>query len=213
MILNEFAGGLGRITITRPEKANALTGAMLGTLASAVEDMAGRPGLRALILTGVGQVFSAGADLDEARAGLALSPDWERLSGALAALPCLTVAALNGPVAGGAMGMVLACDLRLAVPETRLFYPVMRLGYLPQPSDPLRLAALVGPARAGMILMAGQKIGAAEALAWGLVDRLCEQGGLLPAAEALCADALAASPGHVAAIKAMIRPGGLRAVS
>lgn len=206
MILNEFAGGLGRITIARPEKANALTGVLLGTLAAAVEEMAGRPGLRALILTGVGQVFSAGADLDEARAGLALSPDWERLSGAIAALPCLTVAALNGPVAGGAMGMVLACDLRLAVPETRLFYPVMRLGYLPQPSDPVRLARLVGPARAGMILMAGQKIGAAEALAWGLVDRLCEQDALLPTAEALCADALAAGPEHVAAIKAMLRP-------
>lgn len=63
--------------------------------------------------------------------------------------------------------MVLACDLRLAVPGARLFYPVMRLGYLPQPSDPVRLAALVGPARARMILMAGQKIGAEEALAWG----------------------------------------------
>lgn len=204
MILNEFAGGLGRITIARPDKANALTAAMLADLVETVAGMAARPDLRALILTGQGAVFSAGADLDEARAGLALSPDWERLSGAIAALPCLTIAALNGSVAGGAMGMVLACDIRLAVGGARLFYPVMRLGYLPQPSDPLRLAALVGPARARMILMAGQKISAEEALAWGLVDRLAASEVLLAEAEALCSDVRAASAGHVAAIKAMI---------
>lgn len=73
---------------------------MLAGLVEAVGAMAGRPDLRALILTGTGAVFSAGADLDEARAGLALSPDWERLSTAIAALPCLTIAALNGSVAG-----------------------------------------------------------------------------------------------------------------
>ena len=73
---------------------------------------------------------------------------WERLSGAIAAFPGLTIAALNGTLAGGATGMALACDLRLAVPGARFFYPVMRLGFLPQPSDPARLAALVGPARA-----------------------------------------------------------------
>jgi enoyl-CoA hydratase/carnithine racemase len=207
MISNKFSGGLGWVTIARPEKANALTAGMLAGLAATFEEMAQRSDLRAVILTGTGKVFSAGADLDEARAGLALSPDWERLSAAVAALPCLTVAALNGPVAGGAMGMVLACDIRLAVAGTRLFYPVMRLGYLPQPSDPVRLAALVGPARAAMILMGGQKIGAAEALAWGLVDRLCDDEALLSEAEGLCGDALAASDGHVAAITAMIRPG------
>lgn len=207
MILNEMTGGLGKITLARPEKANALTRAMLRDLLAALEAMAADPGLRGLILTGAGSVFSAGADLDEARAGLATAPEWERLSARLAAMPCLTVAALNGTVAGGAMGMVLACDIRLAVPGARVFYPVMRLGYLPQPSDPGRLAALVGPARAAMILMAGQKIAAEEALAWGLVDRLVPADALLADAEALCADALAAAPGHAGAIKAMLAQG------
>ena len=191
-------GALRIVTIDRPDKANSLTRAMLGDLCDAVEGFGGQ----ALILTGTGRVFSAGADLDEARAGLATDGVWERLSGALAALPCLTIAALNGTLAGGAFGMALACDLRVAVPGARFFYPVMRLGFLPQPSDPARLAALVGTGRARMILMGGQRIEAPEALTWGLVDRLADD----PLAEAhqLAADALAAPAGHPGAIKAMI---------
>lgn len=201
MIDVETEGGLWLLRLNRPEKANSLTREMLATLADEVE-RAGRTGARAVILTGAGKVFSAGADLDEARAGLATDGVWERLSGAIAAAPFLTIAALNGTLAGGAMGMALACDLRLAVPGAKVFYPVMKLGFLPQPSDPARLRALVGPARAKMILMAGAKIETAEALAWGLVDRICDD----PLAEArmLAADTISASAEHVAAIKRMI---------
>ena len=103
------------------------------------------------------------------------------------------------------MGMALACDLRLAVGGAKFFYPVMKLGFLPQASDPARLVALVGPARAKMILMAGQKIEAEEALAWGLIDRIVPADALLETARQLAADVLAAKPGHAAAIKAMAR--------
>lgn len=201
MIDVETEGGLWLLRLNRPEKANSLTREMLATLADEVE-RAGRTGARAVILTGAGKVFSAGADLDEARAGLATDGVWERLSGAIAAAPFLTIAALNGTLAGGAMGMALACDLRLSVPGAKVFYPVMKLGFLPQPSDPARLRALVGPARAKMILMAGAKIEAAEALAWGLVDRICDDP--LADARALATDTISASAEHVAAIKRMI---------
>jgi enoyl-CoA hydratase/carnithine racemase len=147
--------GLCTITLCRPEKANALTRTMLLDLTASVSQAAAR-GDRALILTAEGAVFSAGADLAEARAGLATDPIWEDLSARVAGFPGLTVAALNGTAAGGSLGMVLACDIRLAVPATKLFYPVMRLGFLPQPSDPGRLVALVGRARAALILLAGQ---------------------------------------------------------
>ena len=198
MIEVEDDGALRIVTLNRPDKANALTTAMLADLRDAVRGAEAR----ALILTGVGKVFSAGADLEEAPKGLAVSPLWEEVSGAVAAFPGLSIAALNGTLAGGAFGMALACDLRLAVPEARFFYPVMKLGYLPQPSDPVRLSALVGPARAKMILMAGQKIGAEEALGWGLVDRI--EVDPMAAAKVLAADALDAQADHVAAIKRMI---------
>lgn len=194
--------GLWVVTINRPDKANSLTGEMLTELAE-IAERAGEA--RGFILTGTGKVFSAGADLEAARAGLATSPLWERLSGAIAALPCLTIAALNGTLAGGANGMVLACDIRLAVPSAKFFYPVMKLGYLPQPSDPARMVALIGPARTKMILAAGQKIEAEEACAWGLVDRIVEPGALMDSARALLSDALAAKPETARGILEMCR--------
>lgn len=202
MIELDIEGGVWTATINRPDKANSLTAAMLSDLAD-IAERAGAEGARALIITGAGRVFSAGADLEEAHAGLAVSPVWERLSGAVAALPCITIAALNGTIAGGAMGMALACDLRIAVAGARVFYPVMRLGFLPQPSDVPRLVRLVGPARASMILMAGQKVDVTEAQAWGLIDRVVE-GDLLEAARSLVNDAVAATPRHAEAIKRMI---------
>ncbi len=189
--------GLWTVTLNNPDKANALTSAMLSELVRIAE---AATEARALILTGAGRVFSAGADLEEARAGLATSDLWERLSGAIAALPCSTVAALNGTLAGGANGMVLACDLRIAVPSAKFFYPVMKLGFLPQPSDPKRMAELIGPARTRLILMAGQKISAEEAYSFGLVDRVVEPEHLIPTAQELVADSLSADPSVAAGI-------------
>ncbi|MFN4202727.1 MAG: enoyl-CoA hydratase/isomerase family protein [Tabrizicola sp.] len=199
MVRVEDRGDCRTITLARPEKANALTEAMLECIAAAARATTAK----VLILTGEGKVFSAGADLDGMKAGLGLSPAWEAASSAIAAFPGLSIAALNGTLAGGAMGAALACDLRIAVPSANFFYPVMRLGYRPQPSDPGRLAALVGPSRAKMILLAGQKIDAETALSWGLIDRICPAEALGHTAMSLAEHALAADPGHVAALKRM----------
>ena len=195
-------GAIRILTINRPDKANALTREMLVALGDAVVAAQEDETLHAMVLTGVGKVFSAGADLEAAKAGLAVDTVWERLSAEIAKSPLMTVAALNGTVAGGAMGMALACDLRVAVPDAKAFYPVMKLGFLPQPSDVVRLKALVGSARAKLILMAGQKIDAQEALAMGMFDRLCDD----PVAEAkaLATDAMGADRAHVSAIKKML---------
>ena len=188
------------ITINRPDKANSLTAEMLADMIQVIR-MADKADLRAVIITGAGEkVFSSGADLKEAKeGGLATSPLWEELSRAILRLPCLTIAALNGTLAGGAFGMALACDVRLAVHHAEFFYPVAKLGFLPQPSDPGRLANLVGPARAKILLVAGQRISAEEALAWGLIDRITDT----PAGMALTL-VPEANPSHLATIKAMI---------
>ena len=200
-------GGLWVMTLNRPDKANSLTAEMLEQMAEITEAGADDPDLRAVILTGAGdRVFSAGADLEEARAGLATSGLWERLSTAIAALPCLTIAALNGTLAGGAFGMALACDLRIAVPGARFFYPVAKLGFLPQPSDPGRMVALIGPARAKLVLLAGQKLSAEEGLAFGLIDRIVP-GDVVRCARDLAGDALAGDRDVLRAIKAMCAGG------
>ncbi|MBU2992174.1 enoyl-CoA hydratase/isomerase family protein [Octadecabacter sp. 1_MG-2023] len=200
MIEQSSENGCLTLTINRPDKANALTEAMLGQLADAVE----KADAKVLVLTGAGKVFSAGADLDDVRNGtLALSPEWERLSSAVAGFAGLSVAALNGSCAGGALGMVLACDLRVAVSTAKFFYPVIKMGVLPQPSDPARLAALVGPSVAKRILLTGAKITAQEAHSFGLVDQISTVAVETDTA-ALIEPALAADPAQVMAIKAMI---------
>jgi enoyl-CoA hydratase/carnithine racemase len=100
--------------------------------------------------------------------------------------------------------MALACDIRIAVQGAKVFYPVMKLGYMPQPSDPRRMAALIGPARTKMILMAGQKITTDEALAYGLIDRIVDADVLMDHAHDLIADSAAADPTLVAGIRGLI---------
>ncbi len=202
MIELQKDGDLWIVTINRSEKANSLTEAMLTELAETAE--AARDA-KALILTGTGKVFSAGADLDEVQTGLAQALVWGRLSDAIAALPCLTVAALNGTLAGGAFGMVLACDIRISVPTAKFFYPVMKRGFLPQPEDPRRMAELIGPSRTKLILMAGQKLTADEAFAFGLIDRIVDPEMLLPTARELVADSIEAKPEIAAGIAGMCR--------
>ncbi len=202
MIAERREGPVAILTLDRKDKANALTRDMLVSLTEAVTRLSADPDVHAFVITGAGRVFSAGADLDAARAGLATDPIWEDLSGAIAQSPVLTIAALNGTAAGGSLGMVLACDLRVAVPTATLFYPVMKLGFLPQPSDSKRLAALVGPARAKLILMSGVRMNAEEALAAGLIDRVSDD--VIASAYELAEAPSTALRDYVTAIKAMI---------
>lgn len=192
--------GVWTLRLDRPAKANALTLEMLECIAEVAQEAVVA---RALIITGTGKVFSAGADLEEAKTGLATADVWEKVSGAIADLSCLTITALNGTLAGGAFGMALACDIRIAVPHAKFFYPVMKLGYLPQPSDPARMAALIGPSRTKMVLMAGQKLSAEDALAYGLIEHIYQPENLMEQAIELTNDICIATPEHVTGIKKM----------
>lgn len=101
------------------------------------------------------------------------------------------------------MGMILACDLRIAVPSAKVFYPVIKIGVLPQPSDPARLKALVGPALAKRILLTGAKITALEGQAAGLIDIIAE-GALEDTVDTMIAPTLAAPLDQIKGIKALL---------
>ena len=207
MISSQIQNGRLIVTLNRPDKANALTSGMLRELVEVVRDGAKDTQVSSLILTGAGKVFSAGADLEEIRTtDLATSPVWEELSGAIAGTPVPAIAALNGSLAGGAMGMALACDMRIAVPSAKFFYPVMKLGVLPQPSDPGRLAALVGPARAKLMLLGAERWDAETAFGFGLVDAIDDNP--LQAAMTLSEAACAGERRHAIAVKALLSGGG-----
>ena len=165
------------ITLNRPDKANAINMEMLIRLNEILDKAKQQLKLRSLIITGNGSVFSAGADLDAVKLNneLTTTIHWKTLSDKIAKLPCLTIAALNGTLAGGAFGMVLACDIRLATADTSFFYPVLKNNLLPQPNDIERLVNLSGLSTAKLILIAGQKLSAKKALDRGLIDLICER--------------------------------------
>lgn len=196
------------VTLDRPEKANALSLEMLEQLAQIFTEAAQDQDLRVLVITGAGdRVFCAGADLGQAKdaTSITTNPIWEQVSGRLASLPCLTIAALNGTLAGGGFGLALASDLRLSVPTAKFFYPVLKNGFLPQPSDVLRMIDYIGAARTKMILLGGQKILAPEALAMGLIDQIVEPAKMAEVINDLSTAALAAPSANLTALKRMIR--------
>lgn len=199
--LKKHKNAVWEVRINRPEKANSLSSEMLEELLAIIEKA---NGARGIILTGQGKNFSAGADLSEAKSGLATSPIWEKLSLSLKELNCVTIAALNGTVAGGAFGMILACDIRICVPSSKFFYPVMKKGYLPQPSDPKRLIDLIGPGRAKLMLVAGEKLDSDKAYKFGLVDEIVMVEDLISRAHTLLDASLSALPNHVSGIKRLM---------
>ncbi len=209
-ILCEKAGPIWRVTLNRPQKANAISLAMLKALDRIVGEAEAASDLRALIITGAGQrVFCAGADLGEIDfAGDHAKPKlWETMPQRLVQLPVFTIAAINGACMGGGLILALSCDVRLAVGGVRFAYPALKNGVLPGKVDAMRLNALVGPGRARAILLGGMTINAATANQWGLVDLLADDDDLMVAVNRLADNAVLAPAGQVAAMKRVLGEG------
>jgi enoyl-CoA hydratase len=165
--------GVALITLNRP-KGNALSGAVLESLSEVIGDLAAElPG--AVVLWGGPRVFAVGADVTEFEApGAAqrVTEQFHAVTGALAALPRVTLAAICGYALGGGLELALACDLRVAGHDAKLGQPEVHLGVLPGGGGTQRLARLVGPARAKDLIFTGRTLPAEEALALGVVDRV-----------------------------------------
>ncbi|MFF5840347.1 enoyl-CoA hydratase/isomerase family protein [Streptomyces massasporeus] len=167
------------VVIRHPEKRNAMTAAMWGSLPSLLEELAGDPDVRALVLTGEGRTFCAGADISTLRGspeeaqGLAV-----RAEEALAAFPKPTLAAIRGHCVGGGAQLAAACDLRFAEEGTLFGVTPAKLGIVYPASSTRRLVSLVGPATAKYLLFSGELIDAQRALRTGLVDEVLPEGEL-----------------------------------
>jgi enoyl-CoA hydratase/carnithine racemase len=176
-------GGIARITLANPAKLNALDAAMIEALGASIRDLSTDPALRAVVLTGEGtKAFSGGVDVNElgattpqtARAGITRLHD---CISAVRECPVPVIARVNGYCIGGALELAAACDLRIAADHARFGMPEVRLG-IPSVIEAALLPRLMGAGRARWLLLTGELIDAAEALHWGLVERVVPAQGL-----------------------------------
>ncbi len=183
----ERRGATAIITITRPEKRNALSRALIRELTSAVQTVA-TDDSRCLILTGSGKAFCAGMDLDELRGTIENAEEadlvWDdalRLSALytlLYELPKPTIAAVNGAAVAGGAGLCTVCDLAIAVPEAKFGYPEVRRGLVAAMVLP-HLLRHVGERAARWLLLSGELIDAAEAQRIGLINSVVPSAELM----------------------------------
>lgn len=179
------------LSVERPEALNALNADLLFELGVAFELAEADLEVRALIITGSGRAFVAGADISALNkladnfAGREASLAGQDVMNSLAALPFPTIAAVNGFALGGGLELALAADLRVASKDAKLGLPEVGLGLIPGYGGTQRLPRLIGQGRALDLIMTGRHVGAEEALQLGLVNRVAENA--LEAAEELAA--------------------------
>jgi enoyl-CoA hydratase/carnithine racemase len=175
-------GGAAVITIDRPDRMNALSRETLLGIGQFARAAVADPNVRAIVLTGSGdKAFCAGADLKE-RHGMDENSVRDQLAryrdemGILDRSPKPVVAAINGLALGGGLELALVCDLRVATASAVLGLPETTLGIIPGAGGTQRLPRVVGEARAKELILLGRRITAAEALTWGLVNRVSPDG-------------------------------------
>jgi enoyl-CoA hydratase/carnithine racemase len=178
-LLHSVADSVATVVVHHPAKRNAMTAAMWGSLPPLLDALAADPAVRALVLTGEGATFCAGADISTLRG----SPEEaQRLAvaaeEALAAFPKPTLAAIRGHCVGGGSQLAAACDLRFAEEGSLFGVTPAKLGIVYPSSSTRRLVSLVGPAAAKYLLFSGELIEAERALRTGLIDELLPEGEL-----------------------------------
>ena len=188
------------VAIDRPERRNALNGEVIHGLTQAFEALRDDVSCKAVILTGKGGFFSAGADLTTFD-GVGAETDPNRTLRSLAAggrlchllenLPQITVPAIEGGAVGGGLGLAVSCDWRVMASTAFAYVPEVRLGLNYGWNTLPRLTRLVGPAHAKTMAVLCRRHGAAECEAWGLADRVTEAGGALAGALGLAEEGCA----------------------
>jgi enoyl-CoA hydratase/carnithine racemase len=196
----EVDAGIATVTLDRPEALNAISTALARALAATFEPLATRRDLRAVVLAGAGDKgFCAGADLRE-RSGFddhgwfVQREVFRRAFGAVRRCPLPTVAAVFGFALGGGCELALACDLVVAADDAVLGLPEVGLGLVPAGGGTQLLVRRVGRSAAKDLVLTGRRVGAAEALRLGLVDRVVPGDSVRQAAHDLAAEIAANAP-------------------
>ena len=204
MIRWEVRGAVGLAMLDRPERRNALSVEMCDQLRA---HLAGNRDLRAVVITGAGRAFCAGADLGDRLhgGGDTFRPAFEAMLDEVVGHPAPVIAAVHGPALGGGTQLVVACDLRVAAPGAIFGIPAAQLGVMLSPENIQRLALLVGQGSARDLLFTGRRVDAEEALRMGLVQRLVTDAPAagLALAEEIAALAPLSVAGHKAALNAV----------
>ncbi|MBI4637017.1 MAG: enoyl-CoA hydratase/isomerase family protein [Candidatus Rokubacteria bacterium] len=214
VLLRRQAGGVLTLTLNRPKKLNAMSYEVFEALDAAVGDARGDRAVRVVVVTGAGPFFSAGADISMVREfsdpdlpAEAFRTKIRRLQSVFDRLEQLekpVVAAINGPCVGGAVDLVLACDLRIAAEEAFFLVPEVRLGLIPDLGATQRLPRIVGVGRAKEMILTGRRFTAEECRAMGLVNRVVPLRGLEDAVAAMAAELQEGGPLAVGAAKQAI---------
>lgn len=200
MISSALEDGVLELQLARPERRNALDEQMIDGLRASLEAAATDGAIRAVMLTGEGSAFCAGADLarfDDQLDGRAFRFQSHRLTALTESIERLekpVIAAVNGPAVGLGVQLALACDLRVGAVSARFLFSEGRLGLLPTHGGVARLVKLVGLARARDLLLSSREVSAARAFELGLLTEVVPDDELLERARALADDALTRAP-------------------
>ena len=207
-LLLEIDSGVATLTLNRPASRNAFSPDLMQEIRAALAEIAGKPEMRALLLTGNGASFCAGADLSmqtggdrasRALEGSRQQREWiNPIVTDLNALPFPTVAAVNGSAAGAGASLALACDVVIAARSSFFLFPFMpRLGIVPDMGATWFLPKRLGSARAMALSLIGDRLPAEQAAEWGLIWRCVDDAKLMDEARALAAK-VARTPAHAA---------------
>lgn len=206
------SGGVARVTLNRPARHNALNALMIAELTQAARRIEADPAARVVVLAGEGKSFCAGADLDWMKQQCAASPEERmlqatRLSHMLRCideLPQFVVGVIAGAAYGGGVGLASVCDITIADPGVLFALTETKLGLIPATIAPF-LHRRIGGAAMRRLALHGERFGAAEAKAVGLVSHIAGEGELAVLTERHIVQALACAPGAIADAKRLFR--------